>query len=281
MNLEYINVVGYVFEPIIQDRKKLRECLKDFGLSCNLKGTLLIAPEGINVTSVSGKSDQVWKFLDYLSQITGISCERFDFKQSQCVDKPFSRFLVRLKKEIISFDDTYQVEQQAPYVSGCELDRMLEDRQDVVLLDTRNDYEIELGSFKNAIKPPIKTFKEFKSYVDSIENLKDKKVVTFCTGGIRCEKAATYLKRRGFSDVYQLHGGILRYFETTDAKNYDGECFVFDKRVSLKKDLCASDKKLCYACRSTLMPEDMKSPLYISGQSCPHCYDKDNLEHAS
>lgn len=279
--MNYINVVGYCFSPLPEDRKPLQKQLKEKGLSLDLKGTLLLAPEGINVTSVSGLKENVTIFLDYLSQVTSIEPEKFDYKESVCEEKPFSRFLVRLKKEIISFDFPYSEERKARYLEPKELDDFLEKNDDVVLLDTRNDYEIELGTFKNALEPPIKTFKQFKDYVSGLENLKDKKVVTFCTGGIRCEKAATYLKDQGFSDVYQLKGGILRYFEETEAKNYQGECFVFDKRVSLKKDLKASDKKLCFGCRSTLMPEDLKSEHYKSGQYCPHCFQEKGCEHAS
>ena len=278
--MKYINIVGYCFSPLPADRKSLQKKLKEKGLELELKGTLLLAPEGINVTSVAGTKENVMLFLDYLTEQTGIDPQDFDYKESLCDHKPFSRFLVRLKKEIISFDFPYSHERKAQYVEPTELDQWL-DSKDVVLLDTRNDYEIELGTFKNALKPPIETFKQFKDYVSDITHLKDKKIVTFCTGGIRCEKAATYLKDQGFSDVYQLKGGILRYFEQTQAKNYDGECFVFDKRVSLKKDLMPSDKKLCYGCRRTLMPEDLKSPYYLSGQYCPHCYDEKGLEHAS
>ena len=278
--MKYINIVGYCFEKMPSDRKALQSELKDYGLKLDLKGTILLAPEGINVTSVSGEAHKVYKFLDFLSEKTQIPHSRFDFKESQCTDKPFSRFLVRLKKEIISFDFDYSDERKAQYIEPEQLDSVMEN-EDVVLLDTRNDYEIELGTFKNAIKPPIKTFKQFKGFVDKIEDIKDKKVITFCTGGIRCEKAATYLKDRGFSDVYQLRGGILRYFENTKAKNYEGECFVFDKRVSLKKDLKASDKKLCYGCRSALMPEDLKSEYYVKGETCPKCFDKKGSENAS
>lgn len=266
--------MGYCFAQLPEDRNALRNELKDYGLSLNLKGTILVAPEGINVTSVSGTPENVWKFLDFLSEVTGIGAEKFDYKESLCQEQPFSRFLVRLKKEIISFDFTYSEQGKAQYLEPEDFDTFLDEHEDVVLLDTRNDYEIDLGTFKNAIKPPIQSFKQFKEFSKSLEHIKNKKVVTFCTGGIRCEKAATYLKDQGFSDVYQLKGGILRYFENTNAENYDGECFVFDKRVSLKKDLSTSDKKLCFGCRSTLMPEDLKSELYVKGSSCPKCYQK-------
>ena len=273
IKVNYINVVGYTFGTMPTDRNKLRNELKSYGLSLDLKGTILLAKEGINVTSVAGTSENVWKFLNFLSEKINIPKEKFDFKESICHEKPFSRFLVRLKGEAISFDFEFSEDRKAAYVEPEDLDDLL-DNEDIVLLDTRNDYEIELGTFKNAIKPPIQTFKQFKEFSKSLEPIKNKKIVTFCTGGIRCEKAGTFLKDQGFSNVYQLRGGILRYFEKTNAKNYDGECFVFDKRVSLKKDLSTSDKKLCYGCRSTLMPEDLKSEFYVKGESCPNCYEK-------
>ena len=282
--MKYINVVGYCFEPLTQDRKTLQKELKDFGVKLDLRGTLLLAPEGINVTSVAGEKERVEQFLNFLIEKTQIPAEKFDFKESLCDHKPFSRFLVRLKKEIIAFDFPFSEERKAQYIEPEDLETLMDDPDnEVCLLDTRNDYEIELGTFKGAVTPPISTFKEFKGFAqEKKEELKEKTVVTFCTGGIRCEKAATYLKDQGYKKVYQLHGGILRYFEKTKAKHYEGECFVFDKRVSVKKDLLASDKKLCYGCRGTLMPEDLKSPHYKKNEYCPQCFEHKELkEHAS
>jgi predicted sulfurtransferase len=267
---EYLNVSGYCFHNLTA-LPKLKEELLNRGLTLNLKGTVLIAPEGINVF-LSAHPSAVREFLSVLCALTNTNFENFDFKFSWTDHPAFNRFLVRIKKEIIAFDQSYNFEHRAPYITPQDLEQRLNKEESIVLLDTRNDYETCLGKFKSAIDPGIKSFKEFKDAVQELEHLKDETIVTYCTGGIRCEKAAVYLKEQGFKNVFQLQGGILRYFEETPAAHYEGECFVFDKRVSVTTKLEPSDKKMCFACRMPLIEKDFTAPTYVEGHSCPHCY---------
>jgi UPF0176 protein len=268
-----LNLSGYHFTPL-SNLTAIRESLLEKSQERNIKGTILLAPEGINLF-ISGATEDCEKFIDTICQTLGIQADNLELKPSWSENIAFNKFLVRLKKEIIAFDYEYQAEHQAPYVSAKELDSWLDrDNHDVVMLDTRNRYETKFGTFTNAVVPDIDTFKEFKHFVETMPDLKNKKIVTYCTGGIRCEKAATFLKEQGFEDVYQLKGGILKYFEETQASHYDGECFVFDKRVSLKSDLSLSDKKICYACRSPLTVEDCAQSSYQEARSCPNCINR-------
>ena len=215
--------------------------------------------------------EQMADFLSFLK-----SDERFTdmtFKESISDNQPFNRMLVRLKKEIIAFDMLFDpAKDGGKYVDPKTLKKWLDGEQEVVLLDTRNDYEVEMGSFEKALKPPMKSFKEFKQVVDDLDpSLKDKTIVTFCTGGVRCEKAAPYMEQQGFKDVYQIDGGILQYFKECGGDHWDGECFVFDQRVSVDPKLVQTDKKLCYRCRHPLTAQDQQSPDYVVDVSCPHC----------
>jgi len=271
--MSFLNLSGYHFTPLI-DIAAIKETFIEKSQEVNIKGTVLLAPEGINLF-ISGPSEDCDSFIEKVCNTLHIEPSALELKPSWSENIAFNRFLVRLKKEIIAFDYEFNAEHQAPYVSAKELDSWLENSpEDVVLLDTRNRYETKFGAFSKAVIPLIDTFKEFKPFIETIQDLKGKKIVTYCTGGIRCEKAANFLKEQGFEDVYQLRGGILKYFEETQAANYDGECFVFDKRVSLKADLTLSDKKVCYACRSPLMIEDCAHIAYQEGSSCPYCIDR-------
>jgi UPF0176 protein len=273
-NVSFLNLSGYHFKPLA-NLEVIRNTFLQKSDHLNIKGTVLLAPEGINLF-LSGSTEDCESFLDNVCSALHISSSDLELKPSWSDKIAFNRFLVRLKKEIIAFDYEFNHENQSPYVSANELDSWLaQSPEDVVLLDTRNRYETKFGTFVNAIVPAIDTFKEFKPFVDTIGDLKNKKIVTFCTGGIRCEKAATFLKEQGFEEVYQLKGGILKYFEETSATNYDGECFVFDKRVSLKPDLSISDKSVCFACRSPLTAEDCAHEHYLVGLSCPYCFEEE------
>lgn len=269
-NNKYLNISGYCFHPL-SNREEIKSHFLNHPLSSELRGTILLAPEGINLF-LSGLSEHVNTFLRDLCQHINLDIAALQIKESYSDEHSFNRFLIRLKKEIIAFDTDFKSEETAPYVEPQELEHWLDTQSDnIVMVDTRNDYEIELGTFKNAFAPQIKSFKEFKNVANDLGNFQDKILVTFCTGGIRCEKATMYLKKMGLKNVYQLKGGILRYFEETPAKHYDGECFVFDRRVSLKPNLETSDKKVCFACRHPLTPEDYNHPLYTPGESCPYC----------
>lgn len=242
----------------------------------SIKGTILVAHEGINAC-VSGREKEVEEFLHYMSQNLGFGF--LDHKKTQSHKEPYRRFIVKVKAEIISMgiSDIEPEHFTGEYVQSHQLKQWLDEGREVVMLDTRNDYEIRLGTFKNAIDPNIKTFRTFPEWVDkNLSDKKDKVVVTFCTGGIRCEKATAYMRKAGFDQVYQLHGGILRYLEETKSAQenyYEGDCFVFDYRVAVDKNLNRTQHEMCFACWATLNPNDLKSPHYISGKQCPHCVD--------
>lgn len=269
--LQVINISGYKFVPL-ENLLALKETLKTRCLGLHLKGTILLSPEGINVALSGARAsiDSFKEFLFALPQIKG----SFELKESISTAQPFNRMLVRLKKEIIAFGvpgiapETYT----SPHISAQTLRDWMRTQKDFVFLDTRNDYEIKLGTFKNAINPQIKSFRDFPKAVKALDpQLKNKPIVTFCTGGVRCEKAAPYLEKEGFKEVYQMHGGILKYFEETDGEGWEGECFVFDHRVCVGKDLNQTDKKLCFRCRAPLTEEDCLRKDYKIDVSCPHC----------
>jgi predicted sulfurtransferase len=221
---------------------------------------------------VAGTPDSLEKFSEILFKKAAIP--QFELKKSYSDYQPFKRFLVKVKKEIISTgrDDLHPELAQAPYIESKELKKFYDEKKDFIILDTRNDYEIELGKFKNAVDLNVTSFRRFIAKVDGIpEEWKAKTVVTYCTGGIRCEKAALFMQQKGFQDVRQLHGGILKYFEECGNEHYEGECFVFDKRIGVDASLIETDTTQCYACRAPLLPEDVQSPYYVLGESCPKC----------
>jgi len=258
----------------LPDFKKLQPWLQKMCDLLNIKGTILLAHEGINGT-ISGSNDAIHSILEYIKadpRLAGL-----DAKFSEADDSPFYRMKVRLKKEIV----TMGVENIDPnnvvgtYVDPNDWNALISD-PDTVLIDTRNDYEVEIGTFQGAINPNTKTFREFPDWVeDNRDNLKKPKVAMFCTGGIRCEKASAYMKQNGFDDVYHLKGGILKYLETQPEEKslWDGECFVFDQRVAVKHNLEQGQYDQCFACRHPITEDEKKSPLYQKGISCHRCFD--------
>lgn len=271
-----LNIAGYQFHPLAPDKLKyLREYLTKWGNRHMLKGTILISKEGANLF-LAGDPDHISGFMDKFRSISGLA--DFKYKESWSEDQPFTRFLVRIKKEIIAFgvDAINPIERTSPYIAPEKLKSLLDAGEDVVLLDTRNDYEVKVGTFEGATPIGVQNFTQFPDAVSRLdESLKEKTVVTFCTGGIRCEKAAPLLESRGFKKVFQLEGGILKYFEECGGAHYSGDCFVFDHRVALGPDLKETEVRQCYACRAVLLPEDYKSEHYVPGQSCPNCHDAD------
>ncbi len=264
-----INLSGYLFTPL--EPQVLQPLIKEEGIALNVKGTVLLSNEGINCF-VAGTPDSLEKFSEILFKKAAIP--QFELKKSYSDYQPFKRFLVKVKKEIISTgrDDLHPELAKAPYIDSKELKKFYDEKKDFIILDTRNDYEIELGKFKNAVDLNVTSFRRFIAKVDEIpEEWKAKTVVTYCTGGIRCEKAALFMQQKGFQDVRQLHGGILKYFEDCGNEHYEGECFVFDKRIGVDASLIETDTTQCYACRAPLLPEDVKSPYYVLGESCPKC----------
>lgn len=268
-----LNVAAYKFVDL-HDLQPLRAQLREQTRAHGLKGTILLAPEGINLF-LAGEATQLEAFLTSLC-----SDARFadmPIKRSRSDEQPFNRMLVKLKREIITMNrpEVRPTRRSAPRVAPRELKRWLDEGREVVLLDTRNAFEVEIGSFAGAHDFGLKSFSHFPHQAEQrLQDWRDKTIVTFCTGGIRCEKAAPWMLDAGFKDVYQLDGGILKYFEECGGAHYEGECFVFDKRVALDGTLRETGTTQCYACQAVLSIEDQRSPEYELGISCPHCIAK-------
>jgi len=249
-----------------------RDPLRKSCQSLGIKGTILISPEGINLF-VAGSERAIHSLLDLLETIPG--CGRLQGRWTQSAAPPFRRLLVRLKKEIIAFgvDSINPCEHTSPKLAPETLKQWLDEGRDLVLLDTRNRYEVRQGTFAGARDLAIDTFRQLPEACHEIPaDWRDKPVVTFCTGGIRCEKAAPFLESLGLSNVFQLEGGILNYFERCGGAHYNGECFVFDQRVGVDPELRETDTGLCHACRQPLGPEDLADPRHVRGISCPFCF---------
>ncbi|NQY36571.1 MAG: rhodanese-related sulfurtransferase [Alteromonadaceae bacterium] len=266
----------------LENFEALKEPLLTFMESNGVKGTLLLALEGINGT-IAGTKESIDNVLDYIRQDPRLA--NISHKESFHQENPFQRTKVKLKKEIV----TMGVEGIDPnnvvgtYVKPEDWNALISDPQ-VLLVDTRNDYEVEIGTFENAINPNTTNFREFPEYVkQNLDKNKHKKVAMFCTGGIRCEKSTAYLKEQGFEDVYHLEGGILKYLEEVPATEtmWQGECFVFDGRVAVNHDLEQGQYDQCFACRYPITEEDKLSPHYIKGVSCHLCFDKVTDEQRS
>lgn len=260
--LPVCNAAAYRFLPM-ENLKHWRDELRELCRRLELKGTILLAPEGINLF-VAGSDQAVRSLLDRLPLRPG------DIKFSASETQPHSRMLVRLKKEIIAFG--IPVTHEAPRLAPRELKRWLDEGRPVTLLDTRNDYEVRMGTFRGALDLNLRHFRDFPQACSQLQDLRDQPVVTFCTGGIRCEKAAPWLRDQGFSQVWQLDGGILRYFEEVGADHYQGECFVFDRRVGVDPALAETESVVCAVCLEPLDPRQQADPRYLKGQSCPYCF---------
>ncbi|MGB1197979.1 MAG: rhodanese-related sulfurtransferase [Thalassotalea sp.] len=266
----------------LENFQDIKEPLLTHMLSNEVKGTLLLANEGINGT-IAGTVigiESVLAFLQQDERLAGIST-----KLSYHQDNPFQRTKVKLKNEIVTMGvegiDPNQV--VGTYVKPNEWNALISDPE-VLLVDTRNDYEIEIGTFKNAINPNTENFREFPEYVkNNLDKNKHKKVAMYCTGGIRCEKSTAYLKEQGFEEVYHLEGGILKYLEEVPESEtmWQGECFVFDGRVAVNHNLEQGEYDQCFACRYPITEQDKASEHYIKGVSCPKCHDKMTAEQKS
>lgn len=241
----------------------------------NTKGTLLVAAEGINGT-VAGTRVGIDALLAHLRALPG--CARLEHKESHASEAPFNRMKVRLKREIVTMGqpDVDPLAGTGHYVEPEDWNALIA-QEDVAVIDTRNDYEVAIGTFEGAIDPATKSFGEFPAWwEENKQRFHNKKVAMFCTGGIRCEKSTNYLLGQGVEEVFHLKGGILKYLERIpeDQSRWDGECFVFDGRVSVGHGLKEGSHKLCYACRRPLQPEDIKHEKYEAGVSCHHCIDE-------
>jgi UPF0176 protein len=267
----------YKFAPL-PDFESYKVSLTEVCQSAGVYGTILLAHEGINGT-IAGTREGVNTALQHIRQIPG--CTDLEHKKSYAGKNPFFRMKVRLKKEIVTMGvqgiDPNEV--VGTYVDPQNWNALIAD-PDVLLIDTRNKYEVSIGTFKGAIDPNTTSFREFPVWFNSLEELRPesldgKKVAMFCTGGIRCEKASAFVKQQGIDEVYHLKGGILKYLENVpkDESLWDGECFVFDQRVSVKHDLELGSYDMCHACRMPISNEDKASPKFSPGVSCPKCYN--------
>ena len=261
------------------DYKKLQDPLRKICNSEGIKGSLLIAYEGINGT-ISGSRSGIDAVLKHIRSMPG--CSDLEHKESFASEIPFKRMKVKLKKEIVTMgqphiDPTLNV---GNYIEPSDWNNLIS-QDDVIVIDTRNDYEVAIGSFDGAIDPETKSFGEFPEWwEENRSKYQDKRVAMFCTCGIRCEKSTNFLLNEGVKDVYHLKGGILKYLEEVPEKNskWNGECFVFDSRVSVKHGLEEGIYNLCYACRMPLAPDDFKKEEFEKGVSCHLCIDSNDDE---
>lgn len=279
--MSIMNLAGYYFVKLDNFREWKNPILKKC-LQLKLKGSILLSPEGINLF-VSGTVENCENFLSFLQKdplfnnlLKFLECQK-TYSQKQ----PFNRMLVKIKKEIITMrTPTIQPDMQkrAPTIDANTLERWLSQGKDdsgkeIVLLDTRNEFEVKIGTFEKAVSWYLEKFSDFPSALEKHKNeISNKTVVTFCTGGIRCEKAALLMQASGLPNVYQLDGGILQYFAKQGGKHYNGDCFVFDYRTALSSDLRPNGAKQCFACRSVIDETNQKSDKYVSGKTCPYCF---------
>ncbi|MDX8432885.1 rhodanese-related sulfurtransferase [Mesorhizobium abyssinicae] len=263
----------------------LRAPLAAFCCGRGIKGTLLLAHEGINGT-VAGSEADIAALVDHLNSIEGLA--GLEVKYSAAAGMPFHRMKVRLKREIVTMgvEDLDPATSAGTYVAPADWNALISD-ENTIVIDTRNAYEVSIGTFRGAVDPATASFREFPAWVERHrDQLEGRKVAMFCTGGIRCEKATAYVKSLGFEDVFHLRGGILKYLEQVPAEEslWQGECFVFDERVSVSHGLAEGEAELCRACRHPLTVEDRLSPRYAAGVSCPHCHevrsDEDRARYA-
>jgi UPF0176 protein len=270
-----VNIAAYKFITF-NDTAEKRSAYRAICEELALKGTILLSPEGINLF-LAGTRESIDRFLAWLR-----SDPRFadiEVKESYYDRQPFTKMLVKLKREIITMKNPLikPEEGRAPAVNAKTLKRWLDQGHDdngkpVVMMDTRNAFEVDVGTFTDTIDYRIDKFSEFPEVVENHKDeLAGKTVVTFCTGGIRCEKAAIHMQNIGYDSVYQLEGGILKYFEDVGGAHYTGDCFVFDYRTALNPQLEATDTTQCFACRAVVTPREQLSPYYVPGESCPHC----------
>ena len=270
------NIAGYRFVDL-DDRDRLQSVFRSLCADLGLKGTILLAPEGINFF-LAGPAQAVDGFTTHLD-----GDERFSgipLKTSYTDYQPFNRMNVRKKTEIISvgLDHIRPAQATGPEIEPLAFKAMLDRGDAVHVLDTRNDYELRVGTFENAIDLNIRTFRAFPEAIKQLpESMKDEPIVMFCTGGIRCEKASAIMMEAGFRNVKQLKGGILGYFEDVGGDHWDGDCFVFDQRVAVNPALDETEVVVCFACREPLSGAEQTSSDYVVGVSCPYCIDRVNL----
>ena len=270
MSPDCVNIAGYRFVDI-PDRDELRQPFRDICEKLSIKGTILLSHEGINFF-LAGSQESMDSYLQFLEMDQRF--QNIPLKISYSEKQPFRRMLVRLKNEIISLGlpEIKPAEFTGEEISPIDFKKKLDSGDDVIVLDTRNDYELRIGTFEDAVDLNISSFRDFPSAINNLpEEYKEKEIVMFCTGGIRCEKASAVMLNAGFSNVKQLKGGVLGYFEECGGSHWNGDCFVFDRRVALNPQLGETDHQMCFACREPLTEEELTSEDYVIGQSCPYC----------
>ena len=266
----------------LPDFHELREPLLDVCRETEVKGTLLLAQEGINGT-IAGSREGIDRVLTWLRSDPRLL--DLDHKESYDETMPFYRMKVKLKKEIVTMgvEGIDPNERVGTYVAPREWDALVNDPE-VLLIDTRNDYEVDIGTFHGAIDPQTANFRQFPAYVRShLDPSRHKKVAMFCTGGIRCEKASAFMLQEGFEEVYHLKGGILKYLEEVpeEQSSWQGECFVFDNRVAVNHRLEKGHYDQCHGCRHPITEQDKQSEKYRQGVCCPHCHDSLTAEQVA
>ena len=274
----YLTTTFYHFVKI-EEYKKLQPVIQKFCDKSFIKGTILLASEGINGT-LSADEKNINGFHHFIK-----NDERFknkfkniSHKESWAKKNPFYRMKVKLKKEIVTLgvEGISPTKKVGKYVKPDEWNELISD-PDTIIIDTRNTYEVDIGSFKGAVNPKTKYFRELPQFLEkNIKKYKGKKIAMFCTGGIRCEKATSFLVEKGIENVFHLQGGILKYLEKISKEKslWEGECFVFDQRVAVTHKLKEGKYNQCFACRHPLSPDEMLSEQYKKGTSCPYCYNK-------
>jgi len=265
------NIAGYRFVDL-PDRDGLIPVFQSVCDDAGLKGTVLVAPEGINFF-LAGSDEGLERFVNHLERDARF--QGVPLKVSFTDYQPFNRMNVRRKQEIISvgLDHVRPADGTGPEITPEAFKAKLDAGEPVHVLDTRNDYELRIGTFDNAIDLDIRSFRAFPEAIQSLpESMKNEEIVMFCTGGIRCEKASIIMMEAGFTNVKQLQGGILGYFESVGGAHWNGDCFVFDQRVAVNPSLEETDAVVCFACREPLSVEEQASPEYVVGTSCPYCF---------
>lgn len=274
MNQKKLTVVATLYKFInLPDCNELQTTLLSYCQSQRIKGTILLAQEGINGT-IAGSRQQIDSFLTFIRNDSRFA--DLEYKESYTEIPPFERLKIRLKPEIVTLGlpEVDPNEKVGTYVEPKNWNDLISNPE-VIVIDTRNDYEISIGTFKGAENPQTQTFRDFPEYVkQNLDSHKHKKVAMFCTGGIRCEKASSYLISQGFQEVYHLKGGILKYLEEIPPEEslWEGECFIFDQRITVSHNLETGNQELCFGCGYPVSETDKTSPKYEKSISCPHCF---------
>ena len=265
-------VFGFYKFIKIKFLKKNKDFLQKFLTSNNIRGTIIVAKEGLNGT-ISGRTKDIDKTTKKLKSL--FSFKQFDNNnESKSKFQPFHKPKVKIKKEVVPIDKTI-INREGNHIEPKKWNNFMQ-REDVIVIDIRKPFENKIGTFKSAINPNVNSFRQFQNYFDNLIKKNKKKIAIFCTGGVRCEKASAYLKDKGVDDVYQLQGGILNYINTIPEKksSWNGECFVFDRRISIRHNSLPGSYSMCYACRMPVNKKEMSFKEYNEGISCHYCYNK-------